>query len=131
MKILIFCFKWFQIQSLQLLIFCMDDWEFKANLDYVFCFFFYNIIKFNHFIILLHLISSLSLTKYLFVAYAYRISIELIDCILLSSLELKGVLLISLVKTLCRSLLNFCCIFNIDLLIINFFSYIYINVIYF
>ena len=83
------------------------------------CFFFCSIIKVSHFlyrfIILLHLISSLLLTKPLLVPYAY-ISIESIDCILLSSFKLKAILLISSVETLCLSLLNFCCIFNIDLL---------------
>ena len=45
----------------------------------------------------------------------WDVSVESIDCILLSSLELKAILLISSVKTLCLSLLNLCCIFNIDL----------------
>ena len=81
-----------------------------------FCFFFYNIIKVNHFldcfIILLHLISWFSLTKSLFVLYAW-VSIESIDCILLSSFELKAIVLISSVKILCFSLLNLCCVFKI------------------
>ena len=84
------------------------------------CFFFCNIIKVSPFlyrsIILLHLVSSLLLTKPSLVPYAYT-SIESIDCILLSSFELKAILLISSVETLCLSLLNFCCIFNIDLLL--------------
>ena len=79
---------------------------------------FYNIIEFNHFlhrfIILLHLISSLSLTKSLLVSYA-NVSIESIDCIPLSSYELRAILLVSSVKTWCLSLLNLYCIFNIDL----------------
>ena len=62
-------------------------------------------------ILLLHLISSLSLTKYLLVPFAC-VFIEWIDCVLLSSFELKTILLISFVKTL----LNLYCIFNIDLL---------------
>ena len=111
----------FQIQSLQLLIFCMDDQEFVANLDYALLCFFYNIIKVNHFlykfIILLHLISSFSLTRSLHVPYAY-ISVESIDCILLSSFEPKAILLISSIKTLCPSLLNLCCVFNINLLLL-------------
>ena len=86
----------------------------------MFLFFVLNIIKFNHilyhFIILLHLIFSLSLTKSLFVPYAY-VSIESIDCIFLSSFKLKVTLLISLVKTLRLSFLKLCCIFNIDLLL--------------
>ena len=108
----------FQIQSLQRLIFCIDQ-EFVANWDYVLLFFFCNIIKVNHssyrFIILLHLISSFSLTRSLLGPYAY-VSVESIDCILLSSFELKAVLLIPSVKTSCLSLLNICCVFNIDLL---------------
>ena len=105
----------FQIQSLQSLIFCMDDKEFELFL----LSFPYNVIKVDHFlyrfIILLHHISLLSLTKFLLVPYAY-VSIESIDCILLSLFELKAILLISSVRTLCLSLLKLCCIFNIDLL---------------
>ena len=101
----------FHIQNLQLLIFCVDGQEFLSNLDYVFlcflCSFLYR------FIILLHLISSFSLTKSLILPYAY-VSIESVDCILLSSFKLKAVLLISSVKTLCLSLFNLCCVFNID-----------------
>ena len=109
----------FLIQSLQLLIFYMDDQEFVANLDCVLlCFLFYSIIKVSHFlyhfIVLLHLTSSLSLIISLLAPCAY-VSIESIDCILSLSFELKAILLISSVKTLCLSLLNLCCIFNIDL----------------
>ena len=94
----------FQIQSLQILIVCMDHQEYVANLDLFFdCFFFYNIIKANHFlyrfIIFLRLIFSLSLTKSLLVPYAY-VSIDSIHWILLSSFELKAILLISSVKTI-------------------------------
>ena len=71
-------------------------------------FFFCNIIKVNHFsylfIVLLHLISSFSLTRSVLVPYAYD-SIESIDCILLSSFELKAILFISSVKTFFPSLL--------------------------
>ena len=71
-----------QIHSLQLLIFCMDDLEFMANLDYVFYVFFCSIITANcflyRFIILLDLISSFSLTRTLLVPYAL-VSIESID----------------------------------------------------
>ena len=109
----------FLIQSLQLLIFCTDNHECLTNFDHVFFLFFYNIIKVNHFlyrfIILLHLISCLSPTKSLLIPYAY-VSIESIDFILLSSFELKAILLISSVKTFCVSLLNLFCIFIIDLL---------------
>ena len=50
------------------------------------------------------------------VPYAY-VSIESIDYILLSLFELKAILLISSVKTLCLSLLNLFCVFNINLLL--------------
>ena len=129
----------FQIQILHLLIFCIDDLQFVANLDYVlFYILFYNIIKVNHFlysfIILLRLISPFLLTRSLLVPYAY-VSIESIDCILLSSFELKAILLISSVKTLCLSLLNLCCVFDIDLLFLMnslwFFKTICVNFIFF
>ena len=70
------------------------------------------------FIILLYLISSFLHTKSLFIPYAY-VSVESINCILLSSFELKAILLISSVKTLSLSLLNLCCVFNFSLLFIN------------
>ena len=119
----------FLIQSLRLLMFCIDDQEFVGNL--FFYVFFYKIIKVNHFlycfIILLHLISSFLLTRSLLVPYAY-VSIEYIDCILLSSSELNAMLLIFSVKTLCVSLLNLCCFFNIDLLFL--WKTIYVNFIF-
>ena len=91
-------------------------WPIWVMLFYVF---FYSIVKVNHFlfrfIILLHLISSLALTRYFFVPNAY-VHIELIDCILLLSFELKTVLLISSVKIFCLSRLNLCGTFLIDLL---------------
>ena len=100
-------------------ILCTDDQKFLWSIWIIFFYvFFYNIIKVNHFlycfIILLLLISSFSLTRTLLVPYAY-VSIESIDCILLSSFELKAILLISSVKT-CFSLLNLCYVFNVDLL---------------
>ena len=105
----------FLIKSLQLLLFYMDDKEFLANSDYVLLFFsfitsskliIFFIVTFNLF---------LSLTKSLLAPYTY-VSIESVDCILLSLFELKAILLISSVRTLCLSLLKLCCIFNIDLL---------------
>ena len=63
---------------------------------------------------MLHLIFFL-LTKSLLVRYKY-VSIKSIDCTILSSFELKEILLIPSVKTLCLSLLNLCCVSNIDLL---------------
>ena len=105
----------FQIQSIQLLIFRMDGQKFLANLDYVLYVFFCNIIKVKHFcivfIILLHLVSSFFHKRSLLVPCAY-VSIKSIDWILLSSSELKSILLISSVKTFCLSLLNLCCVFK-------------------
>ena len=97
----------------------------------LFCLLFYNITKIHYilycFITLLHLISSLSLTKSFFVPYAY-VSIESIDFILLLLFEHKAILLTSLVKTLCLSLLELCWFFNIDLLFFyKFFMTFYVN----
>ena len=129
----------FIIQNHQLSVFSMDGQEFLANLDNdLSCF----LIQQHRsqaflylFIILLHLTNSFSLTRSLFVPYVY-VSIESIDCILLSSFEPKEILLISSVKTLCLLLLNLCCVFDIDLLfLLNsfliFFITIYVNFIFF
>ena len=109
----------FHIQSLQLLIFSMDDQEFVANLDFALLYFLVSssklIIFFYCFVVLLYLISSFSITRILLVPYAY-VPIQSTDCILLLSFEIKAMLLISSVKTLCFSLLILCCVFNIDLL---------------
>ena len=94
----------------------MDSQELLANLDYVLlCF--YKIIKVNRFlyrfIMVLHLISSFSLTRSLLVPYAF-VSIGSIYCIILSSFELEAILLISSLKLLCLSLLNLGCVCNIN-----------------
>ena len=65
-----------------------------------------------------------------------HVSIKSFDCILLSSFEFKAILLISSVKVLRFSLLNLCCIFNIDLLFFYklfmiFFNAIYVSFIFF
>ena len=52
-------------------------------------------------------------TRSLLVPLAHA-SFESIDCILLSSLELKSILLICSVKIFCVSLLNLYCVFNIS-----------------
>ena len=62
--------------------------------------FFCNLIKVKYFCIVL------------FIPFAY-VSIQSIDCILLSSFKLKAILS---VKTLCFSHLNLCCVFKINLL---------------
>ena len=86
---------------------CTDDQEFVTNLDYVLlCFLLQRLqseLFLRRFIILLHLISYFSLTRSYLVPYAY-VSIKSTDCIVLSSFELKAILL------------NLCCIFNINLL---------------
>ena len=88
-----------------------------ASLTYKFCQ--YLVADFLHFlywfIIWLHLISSFSLTRSLLVPYAY-ISIESLDCVLLSSFERMKIWLISSVKTLCLSFLNLCRGFYINLM---------------
>ena len=86
---------------------------------YALCYFHSCTHQINHFfycfIILLHWISSFSLIRYLFVQYVY-VSIESIHCILLESFQPKAISLIASAKTLCLSLLNLCCIFDINLL---------------
>ena len=105
------------------------------NLWPIWIMFFCNIIKSNHFlyrfIIWLHLISSFSLTKSLLVPYAY-ISIESLDCVLLSSFECMKIWLIwliSSVKTLCLSFLNLCRGFYINLMFFYWFFMIYFKTI--
>ena len=107
----------FQVQNFQLLIFCMDGQEFLTNLDY---FLLYLLLYYNQsqiflycFIILLRLFFSFLHIKSLLVSYAHH-SIKSIDPILLSSFDIKAILLISSVKTFCLSLSNLCCVFNIS-----------------
>ena len=64
-------------------------------------------------IILLCLIFSFLNIRSLLVPCGY-VSIRSIDCFRLSSFELKRISLITSVKTLCHSLLNVCCVFNIS-----------------
>ena len=73
------------------------------------------------FITLLRLFFSFLHTRSLLVLYAY-VSTKSIDFILLSSFELKELLLISSVKTLCLSLLNLFCAFNISFFTNSFWS---------
>ena len=122
----------FQIQNLQLSIFYMNGWEFLANLDNIIYVFFCNIINMlliklliniswtclYCFIVSLHSISYFLQTKSLFTHI--HVSNEPVDFIHLPSFEYKAILLISLVKTLCLSLLNLCCI------LISLFSLIWI-----
>ena len=129
---------YFQIQNLQQSVFYMDGQEYLVNLNSVLLCFLFHIIKVNQFlyryIILLNLVSSFSLTKSLLVPYAF-FSIESFECILKSSFEIKAILLISSVKTLCLSFLIFCCVFNISLLFLTnylwFFNTIYVNLAFF
>ena len=61
------------------------------------------------------ILCTFSLNRSLIFPYTC-ICIKSIDCILLSSFEIKLILLISLVKSLCLSLLILCSVFNINLL---------------
>ena len=78
------------------------------------------IIKGKHFCIVLlncyvQFFLSYILDCFLLVLCAY-VSTDLIHCILLSSFELKSILLALSAKILCLSLLNLCCVFNTSLL---------------
>ena len=68
------------------------------------------------FVTLLYLVFLFLHTKYLQVLYDY-LSTKSTDCFVLSSFELKAILLIFNVKALCPSLLNVCCVFNVNLLL--------------
>ena len=106
----------FQIQNFQLLIFCMDDEQFVANFDYVLYFYFCIVIQVNYFyIVLLYCCFKFLHSRSLLVPYAY-VSIEPIDCILLSSLALNVILFTSSGNILRSSLLNLCGNFSINLL---------------
>ena len=97
----------------------MDNQEFAAILDYVLlCFLLQHHHFLYRFIISVSLIFSLLHTISLLIPYAC-VSTESIDCILLSSFELRAILLISSVKTVCLSLLNLCCVFKITLFFMN------------
>ena len=80
---------------------------------------------------MLHLISSVLHLRSLLVPCA-NVSIESIDCILSSSLQLKAAFSISSVKSFYLSILNLCCVFNISLLFFyEFFKTVCINFISF
>ena len=111
----------FQIQSLQLLIFCIDDQEFVANLDYILLFVFSitssKLIIFCivllyfitlHYSLLWHLLNLCFCSFHIYICF-YQI-----DSFLLLSFELKVIWSMSSVKILCLSLLNLCCVFNVD-----------------
>ena len=95
--------------------FCVDIQKVVPNLDYVvLCFLFVNIIKFNNFcmILLYYYIWPFlfHFTRSLVVPYAYDSN----DFIYLPSFEVKIILLISPIRTLCLSLLNLCRVSNIN-----------------
>ena len=91
----------FQIQNLELLIFCIDGEKFVVNLGYVpICRFCY-IIKVN----ISYVLDLWSFYMYIYIYY-----------ILLWSFELIAILFISSIKTMCFSLLYLCCAFEITLL---------------
>ena len=100
----------FQIYTLKLLIFCMDDQIFLVNFNYICLSFFgtsYWIIFLYGFTILLHLISSFA---------SYKCISKFIDCICLLLLGPNAIFLISSINALCFYLLNIFCDFNINLL---------------
>ena len=102
----------FQIQNLQLLVFCMDDVKYMATLNYFLPFLHCIIIKINH----LYLLSiSLSHTRKTFVPFRYFVILWEV-CKILSSWLIRATLLISSVYTQCASLLNLCCNSNMILL---------------
>ena len=108
----------FQIQILHLM-FCMDNQKCMTNLDCFFIFSFTISSKLIIFCIALlycYILSLLFHVLHLCLFHMHIFSIESIDCILLSSFELKAILLIASVGTLFLSLLNLCCVLNIDLL---------------
>ena len=76
---------------------------------------FCNIIKVNHFLHCIVVFMFFLHIWSLLVPYA-DVSTKSADFILLSSFEIKAILLISSVKTLCLSLLNLCWVFNINFL---------------
>ena len=88
-----------------------NDWPIWITLFYAF---FRNIIKVNHFCIILlyYYIKSFLFHFPDLCLFHMHFSIKSIDFILLSSLELKAILLIYSVKTLCFLLLDFCCLFS-------------------
>ena len=89
------------------------------------------IVKFNIFAFTDQIYTRSICFYVLLIAYVF---IESIDCILLSSFELRARLLklIFSVKSLCLSLLSLCCVFNINLLclMISLLFYYYICQIY-
>ena len=134
------------MRSLQLSIFCVYDQQFAAKWNCVlFCFFlvtsnlniqcfivlFYPtfsilhngllLVRFsyvlqNRLIVLVHLISTFLFIRSLLLPYAY-VPIASTDYISLSSLAFNAIFSSSSVNTLCFSLVNPCCDFNINLLL--------------
>ena len=101
----------FLIQNLQLLIFFMDDLEYRPF--GICCFIFTcNIIKINHFIPDTLFSNSVLHTFPAFAPYGYDVILWKV-CNRLSSLLLNAILWISSVYTLCNLFLNLCCDFNI------------------
>ena len=101
----------FYFLSLRLLIFCMNDQDFVANLDYDHLCFFCNIVIVNHFsycFIILRNRISFFCVLFLHLFFIHIFLLNLLLCVLLSLLGLNAILLTSSVNTLCFSLLNLC-----------------------
>ena len=73
----------------------------------------YYIVKFNLFFFTYQIYIRSLCFYVLLIAHVF---IESIDCILLSSFELRAILLIFSMKSLCLSVLSLCFVFNINLL---------------
>ena len=107
----------FHIQSLQILIFCMDDQKYLANLDYVILFYFVTSSKLITFGSLYYIVTFsffLFCALFLYFFLCPYNSIKSVDWILLSSLLLNAILLTSSVNRLCFLLLFLCCDFKIN-----------------
>ena len=107
----------FHIQSLQILIFCMDDQKYLANLDYVILFYFVTLSKLITFGSLYYIVTFsffLFCALFLYFFLCPYNSIKSVDWILLSSLLLNAILLTSSVNRLCFLLLFLCCDFKIN-----------------
>ena len=100
------------IQSLLLLIFCIDDLEYMAAFDYVLTYFHLHNRQNWSFIFTYQLCFASLPTFPTLIPKGYDVILSKV-CNILSSLLLSAVLLISSVCTLCTPFSNLCCDFNI------------------
>ena len=120
--------------SLQLLLFCMDNVGRLAKSDYVFLWFFYNIVIFNHFlhyfIVSLHLGFSFFHIKSFLVPYVRLLFYWIDEMCSFIIVNTNSILLTSSVYALCLLLINICYHFNINLLFLMNSSWIFFEIIY-